>query len=110
MSRETELLAEIRDLLTVIAEPALERQDANRRTLLRNIVGTSEKKARAVLLMDGTRLQAAISKESTLDNGSVSRLVKALAEVQLLVGDEKFPTLALKIPPRFFDKEVQNGF
>jgi hypothetical protein len=53
MSRELELLTEIRDLLQVVAEPALAKRDAKFRSVLRSVVGSSGKKVKAVLLMDG---------------------------------------------------------
>jgi hypothetical protein len=55
MSREIELLIEIRDLLQVMAEPALAKRDAKLRSSLRTAVGSSGKKAKAALLMDGSR-------------------------------------------------------
>jgi hypothetical protein len=105
MSRDVELLTEIRDLLQVIAEPALAKRDAKLRNSLRTVVGSGVKKAKAVLLMDGTRSQAAIVKESGIDTGNLSRLVKALAAAQLIAADEKRPALLVKIPPTFFEKD-----
>src|SRR5437868_5479106 len=43
---------EIRDLLRVMAEPAMAEHDKNARAELRRIVGTSPKKAKAVYLME----------------------------------------------------------
>lgn len=105
MSRDLELLTEIRDLLQVIAEPALAKRDAKLRAALRKVVGSGAKKAKAVMLMDGTKSQASIVKESGIDTGNLSRLVKALATAELIATDEKHPALALKIPPTFFDKD-----
>jgi hypothetical protein len=73
MSRDVELLTEIRDLLQVIAEPALAKRDAKLRASLRTVVGSGAKKMKAVLLMDGTRSQSAIVKESGIDQGNLSR-------------------------------------
>jgi|SRR6267142_559628 len=103
MSKEIELLTEIRDLLQVMAEPALEKRDAKLRTSLRKLVGGSEKKAKAVLLMDGSRSRAQIVQQSGIDQGDLSRLVKALGTDQLVSADEKQPRLLLKIPPNFFE-------
>lgn len=103
MSREIELLTEIRDLLEVIAEPALAQRDAKMRASLLNIVGTSSKKAKAALLMDGTRSQSMISKEAGIDDGNLSRFVKGLAAAELISADEKHPNLRLTIPPNFFE-------
>jgi hypothetical protein len=105
MSRDLELLAEIRDLLQVIAEPALAKRDAKLRASLRKVVGNSAKKAKAATLMDGARSRPAILKESGIDPADLSRLVKALTEARLIVGDEKHPALVLRIPPAFFDKD-----
>lgn len=105
MSRELELLSEIRDLLQIIAEPTLAKRDEATRSSLRAIVGGSEKKARAVLLMDGSRTQSAIVKESKIDQGNLSRFVKRLAAAELITDDPKQPKLAIPIPPNFFDEE-----
>jgi hypothetical protein len=102
MSREIELLTEIRDLLQVMAEPTLAKRDAKLRTSLRSLAG-SGKKAKAALLMDGSRSQAAIVKESGIDRGNLSRLVKVLAAAQIISSDEKHPKLLVKVPPTFFD-------
>jgi hypothetical protein len=78
MHEQTELLREMRDLLLVIAEPALAKRDERLRASLLDIVGKSKAKAQATLLMDGLRSQAAICKESGIDKGALSRLTKAL--------------------------------
>jgi DNA-binding MarR family transcriptional regulator len=103
MSREIELLTEIRDLLQMMAEPALAKRDARLRSSLRAVIGGSGKKAKAVLLMDGTRSQSAIVKESGIDHGNLSRLVKSLAGARLIAADEKHPRLLVRVPPTFFD-------
>jgi hypothetical protein len=103
MSHEIELLTEIRDLLQVMAEPALAQRDAKLRSSLRGLVGTGVKKARAVTLMDGTRTQAALVKDSGMDQGGVSRLVKGLAEAKLIAADQKHPKVLLKVPTDFFE-------
>jgi DNA-binding MarR family transcriptional regulator len=102
VSEEIELLTEIRDLLQVIAEPELAKIEAKKRSSLRAVVGSSGKKAKAVLLMDGTRSQSGIVRDSAMDQGDVSRLVKRLAAAQLISADEKSPRLLVKIPPTFF--------
>ena len=105
MPQELEVLLEIRDLLQVIAEPALSERDKKLRTSLRSVVGSSDKRARAVQLMDGSESQSAIAKEAGLDAGNVSRLAKALAAERLSSSDEKCPRLLLRIPHTFFDTE-----
>jgi hypothetical protein len=103
MSRETELLTEIRDLLAVIAEPALAARDTKLRSSLRAIVGSGSKKAKAALLFDGTRSRAEIAKESGIDPSDLTKLIKALGAAQLVSAEDKHPKLYLRIPPTFFD-------
>src|SRR5206468_11392796 len=100
MTEDTELLREIRDLLLVMAEPALAKRDERLREALTEIGGKSKARAKAVLLMDGSRPQAVIKKESGIDAGNLSRTVKALRETNLIVkGDDKHPKLVITIPP-----------
>ena len=100
---QTELLREIRDLLLVIAEPALAKRDEGLRTDLLEIVGKSKLKAKAVLLMDGSKAQASICKESGIDQGDLSRVTKALRAKSLITADLKQPKLVVAIPANFFD-------
>ena len=60
------------------------------------------KKAKAILLMDGTRNQAGIVKECGIDGGDLSVVVKKLKGAELLRGDPKQPLLAISIPSDFF--------
>lgn len=94
---------EIRDLLRVMAEPAMAEHDKKARAELRRIVGSSPKKAKTVYLMDGTKSQATIQKETGIDQGQLSVLVKLLREGKLLSIDKKDPSLAIKIPKNFFE-------
>ena len=103
MDEQTQLLREIRDLLRVIAEPQLAARDKRFRSALLEVVGGSAGRAKAVLLMDGSRSRAELCKESGMDQGGLSRLVKALKAKELIKGDEKRPELALSVPPTFFD-------
>src|SRR5438105_818831 len=104
MNEQTELLREMRDLLLVIAEPALAKRDERLRESLRQIVGKG-KRAKAILLMDGTRSQAVIKNESGIDAGDLSRCVKALRDASLIGKDDKqAPKLVISIPPNFFNK------
>lgn len=64
MNEQTELLKEIRDLLQVIAEPGLAKRDEKRRSALREIIGKSQQKIKAALLMDGSLTQSAIGKQA----------------------------------------------
>ncbi|WP_193177850.1 hypothetical protein [Oricola nitratireducens] len=102
MSEDTELLREIRDLLRLIAEPALAERDKKLRALLLQIVGKSKRKADAVVLMDGTRTQTAIWNECGIDRGDLSRLVKALHEAAL-IGADDMPKTVFPIPANFLD-------
>ena len=95
---------EIRDLLRLLAEPAMAERDLKRRGELRRIVGSSVPKAKSTLLMDGTRNQAAIHKETGLNKGHLSTLVKQLSDAGLLVGDTKHPKIAIVVPSNFFEK------
>lgn len=104
MSQDIELLTEIRDLLRVIAEPALAERDAALRSKLLQIVGASKKNAVAALLMDGTRSRKAIATEAKTDSGNLSRFVNKLSEAQLIDGDDSHPKLAVSLPPNFFEK------
>lgn len=106
MNEQTDLLRELRDLLLIIAEPALAKRDERLRESLRLIVGKSKAKAKAVFLMDGSRPQASIKKESGIDQGELSRLVKALREASLIGKEEKQnPKLSIAVPPNFFENE-----
>jgi hypothetical protein len=109
LDEQTQLLQEMRDLLRVIAEPALAERDKKRRTSLLEVVGKSKRKSQVVLLMDGSRSQTSLHKDSGMDQGDISRLVKALRAKELIKADEKHPELVISIPPNFFDNsETQN--
>ena len=108
-NEQVELLREVRDLLRVIAEPALAKRDERLRASLTTIVGKSKQKAEAVLLMDGSRNQLAIREATGMDSGNLSRLVKELRTNEL-IGTVDRPKLAVPIPPNFFESsEKQNG-
>lgn len=102
---QTELVREIRDLLRIIAEPAIAERDKKLRAELRRVTGGSERRRRAVSLMDGTRLQADIQRETRINQGDLSTFVKALNGARLLSGDLKRPKLAISIPATFFETE-----
>jgi DNA-binding transcriptional ArsR family regulator len=97
-------IIEIRDLLRILAEPAIAERDQKSRDVLRTLAGSSKgAKPKAILLMDGTRTQAQIVSECGIHKGQLSELVKALREAGLLKGDPKQPKLSVTIPETFFD-------
>lgn len=98
MTEDTEILREIRDLLRLMAEPALAKRDERLRTSLHQVIGKSKQKAEAVVLMDGTRSQADIRKDCRIDDGNLSRLVKALREAELIGPDDRHPKLVFPVP------------
>ena len=109
MDTSAELLSavqEIRDLIRIMAEPAIAEHDKKARIELRRLVGSSIKKAKAVFLMDGNRIQSVIQKETGINQGDLSTLVKQLNVGKLLSGDGKQPKLAISIPPNFFEGEA----
>lgn len=103
VDEQTELLREVRDLLRVIAEPALAERDKKIRRALREVVGRSKQKADAVLLMTGKRSQAELRTAAGMDSGNLSRLVTALRDKALIKPDERHPELVIAIPRNFFD-------
>jgi len=92
---------EIRDLIQLIAEPAIAARDKKFRDQLRKIVGNSKPKAKAVLLMNGSLLQTDIHRESGMQKSNLSTLVKQLAEAKLLWGMERSRSSPLPSPPTF---------
>jgi hypothetical protein len=102
MSEEIELLREIRDLLLLLAEPAVAKRDESHRAMLHELVGRSKAKARAVAAMNGSRSRQLICKESGIDQGDLSRLIKLLREQKLIV-DGDMPKLIIALPPSFFE-------
>ena len=103
MSENTEILREIRDLLRLMAEPALAKRDERLRASLLQVLGKSKQKAEAVVLMDGTRSQTDIRNACKIDDGNLSRLVKALREAELIEVDEKHPKLVFPAPASLLD-------
>jgi|ERR1700686_2210977 len=106
MSESAQLLAaveEIRNLVRLMAEPAIAERDAKLRAELKRIVGTSARKAQAVLHMDGNRAQKDIQSETGINQGDLSTLVKRLKESDLISDDAKHPKLAITVPPNFFE-------
>ena len=103
MVENAEILREIRDLLELMAEPALAKRDERLRAALQQIVGKSKQKAEAVVLMDGVRSQAAIRKGCGIDDGNLSRLVKALRQAELIGPDDKYPKLVFPVPSNLID-------
>ena len=103
MSEDTEILREIRDLLRLVAEPALAKRDERLRASLQELVGKSKQKAEVVCLMDGKRSPVEIRKASGIDAGNLSRLITALREAELIGPDVKFPKLVFPTPANLFE-------
>lgn len=108
MSDHTEqmlrVLSEMRDLLRLMAEPAIAQRDKKLRDALRTVAGSATgKKAKAILLMDGKLNQAGISNKCGIDRGDLSVLVKKMKAEKLLKEDAKEPELVISIPPDFFE-------
>src|SRR5690242_15749532 len=98
------VLVEMRDLLRLIAEPAIAERDKKLREALRAIGGSAtSKKAKAILLLDGTKTQAEVIKACSINQGDLSNLVKKLKAAELLKGDSKQPQLAISVPANFFE-------
>lgn len=103
---QTELLREIRDLLRIVAEPAIAERDRKLRSELRRLIGKSIPKANSVLLMDGSRTQTEILRETGVNQGDLSALVKKLSAGKFLSGDGKKPRLTIPIPADFFETDA----
>jgi hypothetical protein len=99
---------EIRDLVLLMAEPAIAARDQKLRSELRRIVGKSVNGSKSVLLMDGNRTQRDIHRETGFNEGQLSTLVKQLKEAKLLSGDGKKPKLAITVPANFFEIGAKN--
>jgi hypothetical protein len=101
-------LRQMRQLLELMAEPAIAQRDAKRRTALMGIVGSSPKKQQSVFLMDGTRTQAEIVAKTAVSSGALSEMVTELHGNGLLTGEKKKPKLAISIPVNFFDVNTES--
>ena len=86
-----------------MAEPAIAKRDEKFREAVRTVAGKGQKNGVAIMLMDGSRTQAAISKEAGIDPGQLNRLIKSLENNSLLIADGKHPKLRVKLPLNFFD-------
>jgi hypothetical protein len=105
MDEKPELLnaiLEIRDLVRLMAEPAIAERDQKLRNELKRIVGNSRAKQKSVFFMDGNHSQSDIRRTTNVNQGDLSTLVKRLKESKLLKGDSKKPELAISIPSNFF--------
>jgi hypothetical protein len=102
--RQLDLMIEIRDLLLLLAEPQLAERDRKWRDELRRIAGKGEKNIQAVMLMDGSRNQAAIAKEIPMDVGQLSKLVKSLKGAKLLKPTEN-PEIVIPVAESIFREE-----
>jgi hypothetical protein len=96
-------VCEIRELVRLMAEPQIAARDQKLRDELARIVGRSVPKQKSIMLMDGTRTQADIHKETGINIGQLSTLVKQLVASKLLVGEPKKAKLSISIPTNFFE-------
>ncbi|MGX9391809.1 hypothetical protein ACWX0K_00510 [Nitrobacteraceae bacterium UC4446_H13] len=101
-----ETLRKIYGLLELLAEDKIAQRDAKQRTALLEIVGKSLAKQKSALLMDGTRTQAEIHRETSMNKGDLSVMVGKLHKVGLLSDDTKKPNLTISIPSNFFETNV----
>jgi hypothetical protein len=99
---------ELRDLVRLLAEPAIAERDKKLRAELRRIVGRSPKKSKAAFLMDGKRKQADIQRESGINQGDLSTLVKQLRAGNIVTADAKQPKLTISIPSNFFEDGTED--
>ena len=95
----------MRNLLELLAEPAIAQRDAKLRDELRKIVGPSSKMQRSALLMDGSHTQAQIVAQTSVNQGNLSTMVGKLESAGLLADGKKQPKLAIAIPSNFFDDD-----
>jgi hypothetical protein len=100
-----ETLHKIYGLLELLAEDKIAQRDAKQRAALREVVGTSAGKQKSVFLMDGSRTQAEIHRETSVNQGHLSTMVSKLQKEKLLVSDAKKPKLNISIPPNFFESD-----
>ena len=110
MENNPEILSavcEIRDLVRLMAEPQIAARDQKLREELVRIVGRSTPKQKAVFLMDGSRTQTDIHKETGIHKGNLSTLVKQLGQSGLLTGNGKQPNLTISIPSNFFENAAK---
>ncbi len=102
-----ETLRKIFGLLELIAEDKIAQRDAKPRSALLEIVGKSETKQKSVFLMDGTRTQAELHRQTSVHKGDLSTLVGKLHKAKLLADDTKKPQLTISIPQNFFERNAE---
>lgn len=98
-------ILEIRDLLRLMAGPAIAERDKKAREHIQRIVGQSDKKHSALMLMDGNKTQSEIHKITGFNKGHLSTMVKHLSEAGVLEDDIKKPKIKIFIPHDFFQKD-----
>jgi hypothetical protein len=99
---------EIRSLIRLMAEPAIAERDKKLRSELKRLVGTSGAKSKSAQLMDGTRTQGMIRRETGVNQGNLSTFVGQLRDVGLIDGDAEQPKLTIPIPANFFEDGTNN--
>jgi hypothetical protein len=98
-------ILEIRDLLRLLAAPAIAERDKKVREDIQRVVGQSEKKQTALMLMDGSKTQTEIHMATGFNKGHLSTMVKQLSEMGVLEEDTKKPKIKIYIPANFFQKD-----
>ena len=106
-SKSEALLAEIRDLLMVIAEPQLAERDRKIREELKKI-GGGEKKQAAILAMADGNDRKNVMTISGIDGSNLTKLVTELTSVAALEPHDTVLKLRCRIPQDFF-KDSKNG-
>jgi len=104
----TTLLTDIRDLLLLIAEPAIAKRDSGLRASIREAVGTGVKRQAASLLMNGKLTRKEIQAQSTIDQSGISRLVSELIEKGLALEEDSRPCLVCQLPSDFYKAEEKS--
>ena len=99
----------MRTLLELLAEPAIAQRDAKLRDELRRIVGSSAKKQRSALLMDGRLTQRQIVAHTSVNQGDLSTMVGKLENAGLLADGKKQPKLAISILSNIFDSNAKTN-
>jgi hypothetical protein len=92
-SEQLELLREIRDLLRPVADHY--QKDYDLRQQVRAIVNSSPPRRKAWDLLDGVLVQRDIYEQAGMDQGNLSKYLKALRQLGAISGDP--PTRTMEV-------------